>query len=88
MTIDTALRVDGSGGPDRGPRPETDAIRASRHGSGRRAAEAWIAARLEEEIAAGRRLHAAGRDPRRGGGAGCDAGPRRLDPSCHWKDRR
>ena len=30
MTIDTALRVDGSGGPDRGPRPEAAAIRAAR----------------------------------------------------------
>ena len=30
MTIDTALRVDGSGSARRGPRPETDAIRAAR----------------------------------------------------------
>lgn len=66
MRVDTVLMVDWSGGADRGPRPKKDAIWAARATAegvappvylrSRRVAEDWIAARLAEEIAAGRRV--------------------------------
>ncbi|MEZ5714334.1 MAG: molybdopterin-binding protein [Paracoccaceae bacterium] len=60
--FDTVLMVDWSGGNDRGPTPKADAIwtcvagEAPLYHRNRQLAEAWLTARIEAEIAAGRRV--------------------------------
>jgi len=60
--FDTYIAVDWSGGNDRGAAPKADAIWACVDGEepvylrSRQAAESWLAARFEAELAAGRRV--------------------------------